>query len=236
MIKRIQTDLSYLYRYWMSQIFPNQFEKHSVMGYWSPKTTKQKIGWNIWSFIGIFAIGITYMTILVGYTLIQTKYLLQSIIYTLGIKVSAVLLLILWGGTGIIISPDRTIGLLGGLGFGLICLGIAGVGHKLQRKTILYPAILNAILVPPTILALFSDYISQIVFPYSNTVAIYLLQYIFEPIGLREIINANFSLEGIGLVVFWILSSIVIGWILALLVEITERFVKSIQKQNKNKN
>jgi hypothetical protein len=76
----------------------------------------------------------------------------------------------------------------------------------------------TALLLPPVVAAFYSDAVGAVVFTQSRQIAIVLLNQVFQPIGLKELLESQFELQGFAFVLMWFGIAVPLGWLLGLVV------------------
>lgn len=80
---------------------------------------------------------------------------------------------------------------------------------------------MNAIFLPPIVAALYDPSLSGVL-ERSEDLAIFLLDSFLYVYDINEYLRANFSLEGVGVVLMWIAIATPIGWLFGLVVTLAD--------------
>lgn len=229
----IWIDLNRLHGLWMELRFPKRRESiHAVLGSYTPKTTQRRIGYRLWGLIGFLVISVLYPLTVVG---LATRYYartLDRMAASLGVIGIVIASVVVWSALSTVTYYSR----ISFEGFIAVVLagGIATISAVLalyasrsgDRKTTLafaYPLAVDAIFLPPVVAALYSPTLAQVVFPQSESLAIWILDNVLAIGGLNQFIRMYFELEGLAYVGMWFGLALPIGWSLGLLVTLANR-------------
>jgi hypothetical protein len=80
-----------------------------------------------------------------------------------------------------------------------------------------YPLGVTAIFLPPVVASLYSPTLASVVFPSSESLAVWLLNNVLAVGGLAAFIRASFELQGLAHVGMWFLLAVPTGWFLGAL-------------------
>lgn len=215
----------------MSFAFPRQLvDPHAVLGRWRPDTSTEKLTYYGWGLIGAPLIGLLYPLVLIGYIARFYSRRLDSTAARVGIVGVLVISVIVWGLLSVIALirfPIR--GFMAVAAAGMAATVSAGLAYLFSRVggrgttvVLAYPFALNAIFLPPVVASLYSAWIARVVGPWSETLAIWILDNILYIYGINAVLRSEFALEGIGLVAMWFGIAIPVGWLLGLLVTLAD--------------
>jgi len=92
------------------------------------------------------------------------------------------------------------------------------VGGRVTTVVLAYPFAVTAIFLPPVVAALYSPTVAEVVFPRSETLAIWILDNVLDYGGIAGYVRDTFDLEGLAYVAMWFGLAVPVGWILGMLV------------------
>lgn len=227
----ILIDLKRLHATWMELVFPRQRVEHSVLGKWKPSTTSGTIAYRVWAAIGILVVGFLYPLVLAGLATRFYSRRIDSAVATLGIVGVVVVAAALWGILTVIahfqFSQEGFLAVAAAATVATVSAGLSAAFVKIGGRgtTVLfaYPAAMNAIFLPPTVAALFSGLMWELVFHRSDEIAIWILDTFLWLGGLNDLLRATFDLEeGFALVAMWAAIAVPLGWFLGVLVTLAD--------------
>ena len=234
LIGAIRIDLLRLHETWMEVVFPRQLNPGHVLGKWKPETGVQTAGYYLWAALGLPLVLIGYPLLLIGYGTRFYAAKLDSAATRLGILGAVLLSVVVWGALSAAASfqfGDAGQFSLAAEGFlavvaasvvATISAGLAvlfgRIGGRATSVLLAYPAAMTALFLPPVVAALFVETLQQTIFPWSEELAITILDEILFIGGLNDIIREQFTLEGVGYVLMWLSLSVPLGWFLGGLV------------------
>lgn len=233
----IRVDLARLHAVWMHLGFPRDLrDDHSVVEHWQPQTTRGRIGFRLWAALGGGVLVIVYPLFVLGLATRFYSRRIDRLSASLGVLGVVAVSIIAWGAltAATYISP---------IAFeGFVAVGIAGIVatisavlamycSRTQGRVITvalgYPFGMTAIFLPPVVAGLYSRLLASIVFPRSETIAIWLLDNLLHYGGLAAFIRASFELDGLGHVLMWFGLAFPVGWLLGSLVTLTYSIQRS---------
>lgn len=230
LLEAIRIDIVRIHQTWMGLVFPRQRDTaHSVLGKWTPSTTTGKIKYRLWGAIGVLVIGIIYPLAVLGFaTRFYTSRINRSAA-SLGFLGVILLSIIVWGALTAATYFSRisfegfiAVGAAGGVATlsAVLALVFARFGGRFTTVLLAYPFAVTAIFLPPVVAALYSPSLAEVVFPRSQTFAIWLLDNVLDIYGINAILRARFDLVGLAYVGMWFGLAVPVGWILGILVSI----------------
>jgi MFS family permease len=228
-IDGIRLDVRRLHETWMELLFPRQRgAQHSVLGKWKPSTTGDTIKYRVWSAIGVPLVALLYPLMLFGVVVRFYSRRFDSLATRIGLGGTVLLMTVVWGALTAIV---RFYGGFGQVGFvavlvasvtAVVSSALAFVfwakGGRATTVLLAYPFGVTAILLPPVVAAFYSDAVGAIVFSRSRQINIYLLNNLFEPLGLKQLLTDTFELQGLAFAAMWFAIAVPVGWLLGLLV------------------
>jgi hypothetical protein len=222
-----------LHETWMEVVFPRQLDPGHVLGKWKPETILQKIGYYLWATVGMLPVFVGYPLLLVGFGTRYYAAKLNSAATRLGILGVILLSVVVWGALSLAASfqfgvsgqlsfVEGVYAVLAASGVATVAAAIAilfgRIGGRTTSVLVAYPAAMTALFLPPVVAALFEPTLQETIFPWSEELAIRLLDGVLFVGGLNEIIREQFTLEGTGYVLMWLALSVPLGWGLGILV------------------
>jgi hypothetical protein len=231
LIDGIRIDVVRMHETWMELFFPRQrAAAGSVLGKWKPKTSREKLTYNTWYYLGIPVIAVLYPLVLLGYVLRFQSRKLDSAAIRLGTIGVFLLMLVLWGGlTGlaylrfsfagfIAVGAASAVAIL----CSLLAVGFRLVGGRGTTVFFAYPFAMTAIFLPPSVAALYSPTVADAVFPYSENIAIYILDNYLTFADVNTYLRTRYNLEGIAYAGMWFGIAVPLGWVLGILVTLAD--------------
>ena len=234
LIGAIRIDLLRLHETWMEVVFPRQLDPGHVLGKWKPETGVQTAGYYFWAAVGLPLVLIGYPLLLVGYGTRFYAVKLDSAATRLGVLGAVLVSVVVWGVLSAVASYQfGTVGTvsLNAEGFlavvaasvvatvsAVLAVLFSRVGGRGTSVLLAYPAAMTALFLPPVVAALFEPTLQETIFPWSEDLAIGILDGPLSVGGLNEIIREQFTLEGTGYVLMWLSLSVPLGWFLGGLV------------------
>lgn len=227
----IKVDLRRLHEYWMELAYPRQrSDSHSVLGKWTPNTTRGMVLYRLWSALGMAVVALLYPLVLIG---VMTRFysrrvdLLLAWIGVFGIVIVAG---VVWGTLTVVahfqLSQEGFLAVGAAAAVATAAAGVAAVttkfGGRLSTILIAYPAAMTAIFLPPIVAALFSPWLGDVVFPRNEAIAIWILDNVLFVGGLNDWLRAQYDLDEIGHVLMWFGIAVPLGWLLGTLVSLAD--------------
>ncbi|WP_262175883.1 hypothetical protein [Haloarcula laminariae] len=229
----LRIDLRRLHETWMELVYPRQRGAgDTVLGTWQPDSQLGRIGYRVWSALGVPVIALVYPLVLLGaFVRFQTRRIGRTAA-SLGLLGVVALSLVVWGGLAalarfqldLIAGGFLAIALAGGVATvsAALAVGTKSAGGRVTTVLLAYPFAVTAIFLPPVVAALFSKTLAAVVLPNSTALAQWLLDNALAPVGLAETFSRTFELEGLGYVIMWLAISFPIGWALGTLVSLAD--------------
>ena len=228
LVEAVAIDLRELHTLWMALVFPRQRSgRHSVLGRWKPATTLGRAWYNVWGALGGLVLAIIYPFVVLGFATRFYTSRIDKVAASLGLVGVVLLSLLVWGGLTALAWFSRisfegflAVAAAGGVATlsAVLAVGFARFDGRFTTVVFAYPFAVTAIFLPPVVAALYSPTVAEVVFPRSETLAIWLLDYVLDYGGIAGFIRANFDLEGLAYVGMWFGLAVPIGWILGMLV------------------
>lgn len=226
----IKTDVVRLHESWMELVFPRQrHDRHPVLGKWKPRTGSGLFAYRLWAVLGAPIVVLGYPLLLFGLIVRFHARSMNRTVARIGLVGVVLLTSLVWGSLTVIarfqLDTDGFLAVGAAAAVAVVAAAIAVITHRVDGRTttilFAYPAGVTAIFLPPVVAALFEPTIGDIVFPQSESLAIWLLDNLLALGGLDGWMRENFDLVGIGYVAMWIGISVPIGWLLGILVTLT---------------
>ncbi|WP_049971494.1 hypothetical protein [Haladaptatus cibarius] len=227
LLDAIRYDLQQLHTGWMSLFFPRQRQQsHSVLGQWTPQSTAGKVAYRIWGVVGTLVVALLYPFVLFGFA---TRYYTSRIDRTaasLGVLGVILLSVLIWGGLAALarvrFSTEGFYAVTAAGGVATVAAVLAYLtsryGGRITTILFAYPFGMTALFLPPVVAALYSPTLSEVIFPNSETLAVWLLDNVLDYRGINEILRARFDLEGFAYVGMWFGIAVPLGWSMGFLV------------------
>lgn len=226
----IKIDLVRLHDGWMGLVFPRQTNTaHSVLGKWKPRTTGDRIKYRLWEAIGLLLIAVAYPLTVLGFAIRFYTRRIDRTAASIGILGVVLLSVLAWGGlTAAAYLRDFSfegivaVAAAGGVATVSAALAMlfARIGGRGTTVILAYPFAMTAIFLPPVVAALYSPTLADVVFPRSESVAVWVLDNVLYWRGLNDAIRYYFDLEGLAYVGMWFAIAVPVGWVLGVLVSL----------------
>jgi len=229
----IKVDLHQLHEYWMAMLFPRQRSGgHSVLGRWTPNTTAGMIKYRLWSAIGALCVGLLYPLMLAGVMVRFYSRRINVIAASIGAFGVVFVAAVAWSALTLLaryqfqFSQQGTAAVGAAAIVATVSAGLAALFTKVGGRgtTVLfaYPAAMTAIFLPPVVAALFSPYLNQVLFPQSESIAIWILDTVLVVGDINELLRGRFELAGVGYVLMWFGIAVPLGWVLGFMVTLAD--------------
>lgn len=228
LIKAIRIDLVRLHETWMGLVFPRQRDsKHSVLGKWKPNTTVGMAKYRTWGLFGMIVLLLVYPLAVLGFATRFYSSRIDKSAASLGFVGVLVVSVIVWGAlsAAAYLSAISYEGFIAVVAAGavasisaVLALFFTRIDGRFTTVFFAYPFGVTALFLPPVVAALYSPTLASIVFPRSESLAIWLLDNVLAYRGINEYIRATFELEGLAYVGMWFGIAVPVGWTLGILV------------------
>ncbi|NHN57969.1 MULTISPECIES: hypothetical protein [Halorussus] len=231
LVGAIRYDLQRLHESWMALFFPRQRGNQSgVLGKWEPTSTSGKVAYGAWSAVGTAVVALLYPLTLFGFAARYYTRKIDGTATRLGVVGVLVLSILVWGGLTALarvrFSTDGFLAVAVAGGVATVAAVLAYVsgtrGGRLSTVLFAYPFAMTAVFLPPVVAALYSPTLSEVIFPKSYTLAVWLLDNPLDLWGLNTFLREQFTLEGANYVAMWFGLSVPTGWLLGLLVTLAD--------------
>ena len=225
----LRVDLQWLHAAWMELIFSRGLSgDHSVVENREPQTRRGVVAHRLWAVVGaVVLLLVAYPLFVLGLAARYYARRIDRLSAGLGFVGVALLSLLVWGAFTVAtyLSPIEF--------EGFVAVGIAGVvatvsavnalyctrrGNRLSTVVLGYPLGVTAVFLPPVVASLYSPTLASVVFPRSESLAIWLLNNVLHVGGVAAFIRASFQLEGLAYVGMWFVLAVPTGWVLGALV------------------
>jgi hypothetical protein len=222
----VQYDLRTLHGLWMAIAFPQLRESHPVMGQWHPETTAQRVTYRLWSVLGGLGLLVGYPLTVFGFAVRFYVRRFDRTTTRIGVVGTVVLAIVVWGGlTALARLRFSTEGFLAVAAAGtvavvatVLALVFSRLGGRLTTVVVAYPFAVVAVFLPPVVAALYSPTLAGVVFPESESLAIWLLDNVLVVGDLNAVLRARFDLAGFAYVGMWTGLAVPVGWTLGFVV------------------
>jgi len=227
LVNAVRYDLRELHDGWMALFFPRQRQKeHSVLGKWRPQSTAGRVFYRILGAVGVPLVGFLYPLVLFGFAVRYQTKRIDRTAASLGVLGVLVLSLLVWGGlTAVAWKRFSTagfyaVGAAGGVATLAAVLAYLArrVGGRFTTVLFAYPFGMTALFLPPVVAALYSPTVSAVVFPNSESIAVWLLDNVLTYRDLDAYLRTRYDLEGLAYVGMWFGIAVPVGWIFGVFV------------------
>jgi hypothetical protein len=222
-------DLRRFHDRWMGIVFPRQVEaRNTVLGKWKPQTAGERVQYTLWGLLGALVVALLYPVALVGVVVRFQSRKIGDAATWLGVLGVVVVSALAWGALSLLARRQFTAeGFFAVVAAGAMAT-VSAVGAIVfaridgRKTTVLlaYPLGTTAIFLPPVVAALYSPTLADLVFPGSQTLAIWLLERL--PATIANLLTEQFDLKGLGYVAMWFAIAVPVGWLLGLLVTLAD--------------
>ncbi len=225
----IRYDIAQLHTGWMALFFPRQRQQaHSVLGKWQPQSTSGKVAYSGWSVVGAIIVAVLYPFVLFGFAARYYTSRIDRTAASLGVLGVILLSVVVWGGLAALaryrFSTEGFYAVAAAGGVATVAAVLAYLtsryGGRITTVLFAYPFGMTAIFLPPVVAALYSPTLSNVIFPNSTNLAVWLLDNVLTYHGINEVLRERFDLEGLAYVGMWFGIAVPIGWILGFLVSL----------------
>jgi hypothetical protein len=231
LVGAIRYDLKRLHESWMALFFPRQRgTENSVLNKWEPTSTTGKVAYRAWSVVGRPVVAVLYPLALAGFAARYYTRRIDGTATRLGVVGVVLVSLLVWGGLTALArvrfstNGFLAVGAAGGVATVSAALAyVTGTrGGRLSTVLFAYPFAMTAIFLPPVVAALYSPTLSEVVFPNSYSLAVWILENPLDVGGINAFLRENFTLEGIAYAGMWFGLSVPMGWFVGLLVTLAD--------------
>jgi hypothetical protein len=225
-VAAVQYDLRTLHGLWMALAFPQLRESHPVMGRWQPETTGQRLGYRLWAALGGVGLLVGYPLTVVGFAVRFYARRFDRTATRIGVVGTVLLAIVVWGALAALarirFSPEGFLAVTAAGSVAVVAtvlaLGCARLGGRVTTVLLAYPFGVVAVFLPPVVAALYSPTLAGIVFPESESLAIWLLDNVLVVGDLNAWLRARFDLVGFAYVGMWGGLAVPVGWSLGFVV------------------
>jgi hypothetical protein len=210
----------------MALAFPQLRESHPVMGRWQPETTGQRLGYRLWAALGGVGLLVGYPLTVVGFAVRFYARRFDRTATRIGVVGTVLLAIVVWGALAALarirFSPEGFLAVTAAGSVAVVAtvlaLGCARLGGRVTTVLLAYPFGVVAVFLPPVVAALYSPTLAGIVFPESESLAIWLLDNVLVVGDLNAWLRARFDLVGFAYVGMWGGLAVPVGWSLGFVV------------------
>ncbi|PSP75065.1 hypothetical protein BRC81_16410 [Halobacteriales archaeon QS_1_68_20] len=224
-------DLKRFHEHWMGLVYPRQVgAEGTVLGKWKPTTTRGIYAYRLWGLLGALVVALTYPLVLLGVVVRFQVRRIDAGATRIGLLGVVLLSVLAWGGLALLARARfpfegfLAVVAAGGVATASAVLAVlfARIDGRFTTVVLAYPFGVTAVFLPPVAAALYSPTLANVVFPSSESLAIWILSNVFEPLGVREAIHAYFELVGYAYVLMWFAIAVPVGWTLGVLVTLAD--------------
>lgn len=226
LVADVSYDLRRLHGLWMALAFRQLRDSHPVMDRWTPRTTGQRAAYRAWAVLGVVGLLVGYPLAVVGLLVRFNVRRVDRTTTRLGAIGTVLLAVVAWGGLTALARIRFSLeGFLAVAAAGsvavvstVLALAFGRIGGRLTTVIVAYPFGVVAVFLPPVVAALYSPALASVVFPRSETVAVWLLDGVLAYGGLNSLLRERFELVGFGYVAMWGALAVPVGWVFGVLV------------------
>jgi len=219
-------DLRRLHGLWMALLFPQLRDSHPVMSQWTPTTTWERVTYRMWAVVGALGLLVGYPVAVLGLLVRFHVRRFDRTATRLGAVGTVVLATLVWGGLTALarvrFSAEGFLAVAAAGTVAVISTALAllfrWLGGRGTTVFVAYPFAVVAVFLPPVVAALYSPTLADVVFPRSETLAIWLLDNVLAYRNLNTLVRQRFELAGLGYVAMWGGLAVPVGWAFGLLV------------------
>ncbi|MFB6106062.1 MAG: hypothetical protein ABEJ70_03720 [Halobacteriaceae archaeon] len=226
----VWADLRRLHAAWVTTAF--QPEDLPVTERRVPRTARGVWAYRLWSGIGACSLVVAYPLFVLGLAARYYARRLDRLSAALGVAGVALLSTVVWGAltAATYLSPIASEGVVAVAVAGVVATASAVLALSVTRRTgrpgtvaVGYPLAVTALFLPPVVASLYSPTLASVVFPRSESLAVWLLDNVLAVGGVAAFIRATFELEGLAYVGMWFGLAVPTGWVLGALVTLATR-------------
>ena len=230
-IGAIQYDLGRLHDIWMELFFPRQLDaERTVLGKWKPSTTPGWIAYRSWAFVGAPVIALLYPLALIGMAARYYARRIDGTVTRIGVLGVIGISVLVWGALTVLARIRFSeAGFIAVLAASLVAtvsatfaVLFARIGGRATTVVLAYPFGVTALFLPPVVAAIYSPTLSDIVFPRSTTLAIWLLDNVLHVGGINDYLRSAYDLRGLAYAGMWFGLAVPVGWTLGTLVTLAD--------------
>ncbi|WP_248896833.1 hypothetical protein [Haloplanus halobius] len=222
----IQYDLRRLHGLWMALAFPKLRESHPVMNRWQPQTTGERLAYRAWAILGVLGLLVGYPLAVLGLLIRFHVRRVDRTTTRLGALGTVLLAIVAWGALTVLarvrFSPEGFLAVAAAGSVAVLATVLAllfgRIGGRGTTVFVAYPFAVIAVFLPPVVAALYSPTLASVVFPRSETLAVWLLDSILAYGGLNTLLRQRFELVGFAYVAMWGGLAVPVGWGFGILV------------------
>jgi hypothetical protein len=229
-VEGVRIDVVRLHETWMELVFPRQRTAvHQVLGKWRPRTRADRVKYRTWATLGVPVVAVLYPLLLVGFGARFSARRVDSANARLGVLGVVVLAALLWGALTALarvrLAFDGFLAVGAASAVAVVSAGLAALFTRLGGRgttvALAYPFAMNALFLPPVVAALYDPSLSGVL-ERSEALAVLILDEVLRVYGVNDYLRANFTLEGIGIVLMWVSIATPLGWFLGLVVTLAD--------------
>ncbi|MFB6196193.1 MAG: hypothetical protein ABEI80_08465 [Haloplanus sp.] len=222
----VQYDLRRLHGLWMALAFPQLRESHPVVDRWTPETTRERALYRAWALLGSLGLLVGYPLAVLGLLIRFHVRRVDRTTTRLGAIGTVLLAVLAWGALTALarvrFSPEGFLAVAAAGTVAVVSTVLALVfgrlGGRLTTVVVAYPFAVIAVFLPPVVAALYSPTLANVVFPRSETLAVWLLDTVLTYRNLNTLLRQRFDLVGFAYVGMWAGLAVPTGWVFGTLV------------------
>ncbi|WP_049935680.1 hypothetical protein [Haloplanus natans] len=226
LVADIGYDLRRLHGLWMALLFPQLRDSHPVVSRWTAETTRERAMYRAWAAVGALGLLVGYPLAVLGLLVRFHVRRFDRTATRLGAVGTVVLAIVVWGALTALarvrfsaegffaVAAAGTVAVVSTM----LALVFRWLGGRVVTVLIAYPFAVVAVFLPPVVAALYSPALATVVFPRSETLAIWLLDNALTYRNLNTLLRQRFELAGFAYVAMWGGFAVPVGWVFGVLV------------------
>lgn len=231
LLAALSTDLRRFHEHWMALLYPRQVDAGgTVLGKWKPQSRGGRFRYQAWGVVGALVVTLTYPVVLVGAVL---RFHARRIDATaswlggLGVLVAAA---VVWGLLSLVararFDPEGFLAVAAAGGVAtvsaVLSLFFARIDGRTTTVVLAYPFGVTAFFLPPVVAAWYSPALASVVFPWTDSLSVWLLNNVLSVGGLSGYLRQTFDLRGLAYMLVWFGLAFPVGWLLGGLVTLAD--------------
>ncbi|WP_458206061.1 hypothetical protein [Haladaptatus sp. NG-SE-30] len=197
-----------------------------MLGKWTPQSTSGKMAYRVWGGVGAFVVALLYPFVLFGFAARYYTSRIDRTAASLGVLGVMLLSVVVWGGLAALarirFTQEGFLAVLAAGGVATVAAVLAYLtskyGGRITTVLFAYPFGMTALFLPPVVAALYSPTISAVVFPNSESIAVWLLDNVLAYGNVNDYLRTRYDLEGLAYVGMWFGIAVPLDWVLGVLV------------------
>ncbi len=184
------------------------------------------MAYRVWGGVGAFVVALLYPFVLFGFAARYYTSRIDRTAASLGVLGVMLLSVVVWGGLAALarirFTQEGFLAVLAAGGVATVAAVLAYLtskyGGRITTVLFAYPFGMTALFLPPVVAALYSPTISAVVFPNSESIAVWLLDNVLAYGNVNDYLRTRYDLEGLAYVGMWFGIAVPLDWVLGVLV------------------